>query len=141
MSRPLRVLLIDDSAADRFLAEEAFSLTDDLICTLTTAASGPEALARLTSPDVILPDVVLLDINMPLMDGFAVLSAFKADPVLHLLPVVMFSTSQGEHDIAHAYTLQASAYLLKSTHFHTFLEQIEAFISFWNRASLPHRRV
>lgn len=139
MTRALRVLLIDDNATERLLAEEAFALTDDLICTLTTASSGQEALARLRSPEAVLPDVILLDINMPVMGGFEVLSNLKADPKLLLLPVVMFSTSHAETDVTQAYTLQASAYLLKSPDFPLFLEQVETFILFWSSTHLPHR--
>ncbi|WP_019012293.1 response regulator [Deinococcus aquatilis] len=139
MTRALRVLLIDDNATERLLAEEAFALTDDLICTLTMASSGPEALARLRSPEAVLPDVILLDINMPVMGGFEVLSALKDDPKLLLLPVVMFSTSHAEADVTQAYTLQASAYLLKSPDFPLFLKQVETFILFWSGAHLPHR--
>jgi CheY-like chemotaxis protein len=139
MIRALRVLLVDDSASERMLAEEAFALTDDLICTLTTASSGQEALARLRSSEAVLPDVILLDINMPVMDGFEVLSTLKADPKLLLLPVVMFSTSHAQADVTQAYTLQASAYLLKSPDFRLFLEQVETFILFWSRTHLPHR--
>ncbi|MFB9991538.1 response regulator [Deinococcus oregonensis] len=139
MSRALRVLLIDDNADDRLIAEEAFAFTDELVCFLTTAVSGQEALDRLRAPETVLPDVVLLDINMPIMSGFAVLAAFKADPKLAALPVVMLSTSRAEEDITQAYTLHASAYLFKSLEFQTFLAQVEAFIGFWRVSSLSQR--
>ncbi|UQN05422.1 response regulator [Deinococcus sp. QL22] len=139
MTRALRVLLIDDSPAERLLAEEAFALTDELLCTLTTAPSGLEALTRFQGPNAALPDVILLDINMPGMSGFEVLATLKADPKLRVVPVVMFSTSPAPEDVTQAYTLHASAYLLKSPEFHTFLEQIETFILFWSRTHLPYR--
>ncbi len=132
-------MLIDDSATDRLLVEEAFALTDDLICTLTTAPGGAEALARLRTPDAVLPDVILLDINMPLMSGFEVLAALKADSQLAVLPVVMFTASRSQEDVTQAYTLHATAYLLKSPAFYSFLEQVEAFIRFWSRTSSPLR--
>jgi CheY-like chemotaxis protein len=137
MSRPLRVLLVDDNPVDRQLAEEAFTLLDQR-CTLTTADSGRAALELLMAPGAVLPDVLLLDINMPGLNGFEVLAALKSEPLLRLLPVVMLTTSANEGDIAQAYTLHASAYLLKSIHFQAMLEQIETFVEFWTRARLPH---
>lgn len=138
MTRPLNILLIDDSMTDRYLAEEAFESLDQP-CTLTTAESGQAALALLDTPDAPLPDVILLDINMPEMNGFDVLAALKQHPQSQMIPVVMLTTSVSEEDITRAYTLHASAYLLKSMHFQAFLEQIEKFIAFWTRARLPTR--
>lgn len=135
MTRALRVLLVDDNLQDRQLAEEAFALLDEP-CTLMTAESGAAALALLLAPETVLPDVVLLDINMPGLNGFDVLSAIKNHPRLQALPVVMLTTSADRQDVTQAYTLHASAYLMKSIHFQASLEQIENFIGFWTHARL-----
>jgi CheY-like chemotaxis protein len=138
MIRPLNILLIDDSVMDRYLAEEAFE-SQNQPCILITAESGPAALALLDTPDTPLPDVILLDINMPEMNGFEVLAALKQHPQSQMIPVVMLTTSVSEHDITRAYTLHASAYLFKSMNFQAFLEQIEKFVGFWTRARLTTR--
>jgi len=103
-----------------------------------TAESGTDPLAKMRQTGARLPDVVLLDINMPGMTGFEVLRAMKADPKLHLIPVVMLTTSGNEQDIRRAYTLHASSYLIKSVDFTHFVEQIESFVRFWLTARLTH---
>lgn len=129
MSRPERFLLIDDNLHDQVLAREAFEeLCPD--CHLTVASDGPEALTLLRAATE-LPEVILLDVNMPRMNGFEVLQALKADPRLRLIPVVMLSTSSAGADITEAYTLHASSYLVKAEDFGAFLEQIEAFLAYW----------
>lgn len=135
MTRPLRVLLVDDSPMDRQLAETAFELLD-APCTLKTVESGTAALSLLLHPETSLPDVILLDINMPGMTGFEVLAALKDHPRLASIPVMMLTTSAQKEDITRAYTLHASAYLVKSIEFQTFLEQIETCIGFWTKARL-----
>jgi CheY-like chemotaxis protein len=127
----LRVLLVDDSAADRFLAQEVFA-THELTVDLTLCESGAAALEYMHRHHGQLPDVLLLDINMPTMTGFEVLATMKHDPELAHIPVVMLSTSQSSEDIRAAYTLQASSYLVKSPQFNVFLEQVEAFITYWS---------
>jgi CheY-like chemotaxis protein len=138
VTRPLNILLIDDSMTDRYLAQEAFE-SQDQPCILITAESGPAALALLDTLGTPLPDVILLDINMPEMNGFDVLAALKQHPQSRMIPVVMLTTSVNEDDITRAYTLHASAYLFKSMHFQVFLEQIEKFIGFWTQARLTTR--
>ncbi|MFD1733251.1 response regulator [Deinococcus malanensis] len=78
-----------------------------------------------------LPDLIVLDINMPGMDGFDVLEAIKADPGLVHLPVVMLSASDNPADVTRAYSLRASAYVVKAHDFATFLQQIDALVGFW----------
>lgn len=138
MTQPLRVMLIDDSQTDLTLAEEAFALVDQP-CLLITVPSGTAALEALTAPDATLPDLVLLDINMPGMNGFTVLERLKAHPRLKSLPVVMLTTSTAEEDIQQAYQLHASAYLPKPVAFERFFEQVQCLVAFWTSTSLTTR--
>ncbi|MFB9993357.1 response regulator [Deinococcus oregonensis] len=135
LTPPLTVMLIDDDLMDRQLAQEAFELLEQP-CTLVTVESGPAALLLLKETPTHLPDVILLDINMPEMTGFELLAELKADPQLRFLPVVMLSTSDNSEDVTQAYTLHASAYLMKSIHFQTTLEQLKDFIDFWTQTKL-----
>lgn len=135
MTRPLRLLLIDDSAVDRQLAEEVFGEYPER-CTITTVGSGQAALETMLAPGVTLPDVVLLDINMPGLSGFDVLTTMKGHPQLQQIPVVMLSTSSQEKDVTQAYALHASSYLIKSVNFEAFVAQVEGFLEFWSRTRL-----
>lgn len=126
---PSHYLLVDDSPQDRLLAQEAFDFLCSE-CTLTCAGSGHEALALFHDP-TFEPNVILLDLNMPGMNGFEVLRALKNDPRLVHIPVVILSTSNAQQDISEAYTLHASSYLVKSASFTEFLSQIETFLRYW----------
>lgn len=135
MTVPFHYLLVDDSVQDRVLAEEAFEqLCPE--CTLTCVGSGEEALDLLRS-QTFQPNVMLLDINMPGMNGFEVLKQLKTDSRLSRIPVVMLSTSKAQADVSKAYTLYASSYLVKSANFEGFLEQIEAFLKYWQASRTP----
>ena len=134
MTLSFHYLLIDDSLHDQLLAQEAFDqLCPD--CQLTCAASGEEALELLRTR-ACQPDVILLDINMPGMNGFEVLEAMKDDARLSTIPIVMLSTSNAQDDVRKAYTLHASSYLAKSASFEGFLEQIETFLKYWQTSRL-----
>ena len=130
LGRPLRVLLVDDTSADRELAREALSGHDHGVM-LDTCATGERALSFLRAPDTALPDVILLDLNMPGLTGFDVLTQLKDDSRLRVIPVVILSSSGATGDIERAYTLHASSYLIKSVNFEQFVQQIDAFVAFW----------
>ncbi|GGO40777.1 response regulator [Deinococcus humi] len=122
-------LLVDDNLQDRMLAQEAFEQLRPE-CVLTCVGSGREALELLYRPEF-QPDVVLLDLNMPGMSGFEVLTEMKQDARLVHIPVVILSTSSAQKDVELAYILHASSYLVKSVSFHDFLEQLEKVLHYW----------
>lgn len=138
-ARPLQVLLVDDTSEDRQLAREAFGEYAGQVV-IDTCASGERALSHLRDVHNPLPDVILLDINMPGLTGFEVLAELKADARLSLIPVVMLSSSRNPGDITRAYTLHASSYLLKSLDFQDFVDQIDAFVQFWLQARTTQQR-
>jgi CheY-like chemotaxis protein len=78
-----------------------------------------------------LPDLVLLDLNLPGSDGFSVLSAVRREPRLESMPVVVISTSSREEDIAHSYQLGCNAYVVKPESASTFIEVIHAVSHYW----------
>ncbi|MBZ9715210.1 response regulator [Deinococcus multiflagellatus] len=140
-SSRLHVLLIDDDPADRLLAQEAFEEHAGTV-QISLCEDGVQALAWLRTPGRPLPDVVMLDLNMPRMSGFEVIAAIRSDPGLRHLPVVILSTSDNPDDVAQAYNLFASSYMVKSKDFPGFLTQVDHFVKFWQdcrfkRLALP----
>jgi CheY-like chemotaxis protein len=110
------ILLVEDNPADARLTIEALTLGLPG-CHIRTVVNGATALAMLRQTGryaaAIPPDLVLLDLNLPGINGHEVLAAIKADPTLHYIPVVIFSTSSDENDRKHAYALGATGYLVK----------------------------
>ncbi|GHF54613.1 CheY-like chemotaxis protein [Deinococcus metalli] len=128
--RVLRVLLVDDNAADRELAREVFQ-DHGVRVGIETCASGRAALHTLRLPGAVLPDVILLDLNMPGLSGFEVLEALKSDRHLSMLPVVILTTSSDAQDVERAYSLHAASFMTKQLDFGRFVQQVDAFVNFW----------
>ncbi|UBV45413.1 response regulator (plasmid) [Deinococcus taeanensis] len=133
----LSLMVVDDHEPDRMLVEEAFALLPYPV-RIYCCSTGPEALAWLRDPARPRPDVILLDLNMPLMTGFDVLQAIRDDPALSAQPVVILSTSDVPDDIRRAYHLRAGAYCVKRVDFAGLLQQVEAMVRFWQHARFPH---
>lgn len=131
-----RILLIDDNPNDVELALAAFE-QGQLAHDVVVAQSGQEALdyllgrGRFAGQRPVIPVVILLDLNMPHMDGMAVLRAIKAEPALREIPVVMLTTSREEADIEGCYRLEASAYVVKPVDFGDFIEAVRTIGVFW----------
>jgi len=130
---PLSVLLIDDDSTDLELAAIVFG---EYALDVHTCAGGAEALAHLRAAPS-LPHVVVLDLNMPQMNGFEVLDSIRRDEGLRHLPVVILSTSGEARDVTRAYDLLASSYMVKQRDFAAFEEQVRGFVSFWTTCIFP----
>lgn len=132
----MRILLVEDIRADAILLREALideGLGDDLV----VATDGAEALALLQRNET-LPQLVLLDLNLPRIDGREVLEGIRADPRLHNLPVVVLSTSNSPADVRFAYANNANAYVRKPNGFEALRGVARAIRDFWVRtATLP----
>jgi CheY-like chemotaxis protein len=131
--RPARILLVEDSVADAKLfglaLEESGSTSE-----VMRAEDGDDALRKLTAilnGDLPRPDVVVLDINLPRANGFDVLRRIKGDPDLRTLPVVIFSTSRAEVDVAAAYACGASSYVVKPLDLHRYMDVVRSIESYW----------
>lgn len=138
------VLLVDDSAADALLMQEA-SKEGPLAGGLCVVCDGIEALAFLRREgayrDAPVPDLVLLDLNMPRLDGRGVLAIVKQDPTLRHIPIVVLSTSGAPHDIEAAYALGANSYVQKPVTLSEFMAVMQAMEHFWlGVATLPTSR-
>jgi CheY-like chemotaxis protein len=138
------VLLVEDSPGDVLLTREAFDHANDRI-RLHVATDGVEAMAFLrkedTNADAPRPDFILLDLNMPKMDGREVLAAIKADQGLKSIPTVILTTSEAESDIVRSYELQANCYLTKPVQLDEFEGLVKSISDFWlTKARLPQRK-
>jgi CheY-like chemotaxis protein len=142
-TRKIRMLLVEDSLLHQQLTKRALQATE-LEVELDIASDGSEALAYLNERGVgtealrHLPDMILLDINMPGMDGLELLREIKNNPALRAIPIAMLTTSEAPRDIRAAYERGANAYLAKPDGFHEFREMLKELGQFWlKRAKLP----
>lgn len=143
-STPIEVLLVEDSPGDVRLTQEAFRHANRAI-QLHVVSDGVEAVAFLNQKGTYAasprPDLILLDLNLPRMDGREVLSRIKADDSLKSIPTVILTTSDAEADIATSYQLQANCYLSKPVQLEAFESLVRSINDFWlTRAKLPQRR-
>jgi two-component system, chemotaxis family, response regulator Rcp1 len=133
-SRPVEILLVEDNAADVRLTQEAFR-ESRIANRMHTVPTGDQALAflhrRAPYVDATMPDLILLDWNLPGLSGREVLSAIKQDAKLRLIPVVILTTSQAQEDILKAYNLNANCYVSKPVDFEQFVRVVHAIDGFW----------
>jgi diguanylate cyclase (GGDEF)-like protein/PAS domain S-box-containing protein len=131
---PIEVLLVEDHLGDVRLIEESFRDSKRSIH-LHVAYDGVEAMEFLRREgayaDAPRPDIILLDLNLPRMDGREVLARIKADVDLKLIPTVVLTTSEAEVDVARAYELQASCYISKPVRLDAFESVMRNFNDFW----------
>ncbi len=141
---PIQVLLVEDSPGDVRLTREAFRDANRSI-QLHVAADGMEAMAFLRREGqhrgAPRPDLILLDLNLPKMDGREVLAHIKADDDLKTIPTVILTTSDAEADIVRSYELQANCYLTKPVQLEAFESLVKSINDFWlTKAKLPQQR-
>lgn len=135
------VLLVEDSPGDVRLTREAFRAANPEI-RLHVTMDGVQALAFLAQEGVYSsaprPDLILLDLNLPKMDGRAVLKHIRGDASLRSIPTVILTTSESVADINHSYDLQANSYLSKPVQLDKFESIVRSINDFWfKQAKLP----
>ncbi len=134
MLRPAEILLVEDNKDDVFLTREGFKRAK-LAVNLHHVENGEECMAFLRKQgkyvDVPTPDLVLLDLNMPIMDGREVLAELVKDESLNHLPVVILTTSASDRDVLHMYKLRCSAYATKPVDFDQFQSVVKGIADFW----------
>jgi two-component system, chemotaxis family, response regulator Rcp1 len=141
---PIEVLLVEDSPGDVRLTQEAFRDSGKPV-RLHLASDGIDAMAFLkregahgSAPR---PDLILLDLNLPKMDGRQVLALIKKDLSLKTIPTIILTTSDDEADVLISYQLQANCYLRKPAHWDAFDNLVRSINAFWlTRAKLPQQR-
>jgi two-component system, chemotaxis family, response regulator Rcp1 len=138
---PIEVLLVEDSPGDVRLTQEAFHCANQFV-RLHVATDGVEAMAFLRHEGIHThaprPDLILLDLNLPKMDGREVLARIKEQDNLKAIPTVILTTSESESDILKSYQLQANCYLTKPVQLDAFEALVTSISDFWlTKVKLP----
>jgi CheY-like chemotaxis protein len=128
------ILLVEDNPGDVRLTREAFK-EGKVVNTLHVVQDGVEALAFLRHEGAyvksIHPDIILLDLNLPRMNGRELLANIKTDPELKRIPVVILTTSKSELDIIESYDLHANCYITKPVDMERFITVVQSIENFW----------
>ncbi|GAB3075284.1 response regulator [Micromonospora schwarzwaldensis] len=135
-SSPVRILVVDDDPGDVLMIEEALE-ESDVEKVIDVVADGEEAMEFLRREGrhtgAQRPDVILLDLNMPRMDGRQVLGEVKRDENLRSIPIVVLTTSNADTDVVSSYTLQANAYVTKPIDLDDFNDVVRRIDEFFGR--------
>ncbi|MEU9417937.1 response regulator [Streptomyces sp. NPDC051000] len=135
-SRPFDVLLVEDDLADAMLIEEA--LSERGARNLVQVTDGVAALEHLRAPGSVRPDLIVLDLNMPRMNGRDLLKVLKTDEDLQTIPVVVLTTSSAPDDVVGAYSSHANAYVTKPVNLDEFEQAVRSIDAFYlDTASRP----
>lgn len=137
-----RVLLVEDNPGDIRLTQEALK-ESQMDIHLDVVSDGEQAIDFLMKKgkyvDSIRPHIILLDLNLPKKNGIEVLKEIKAHDSLRKIPVIVLTTSDADHDISKAYSLNANCYILKPVDFDDFAKVIRLIEVYWfNTVQLPH---
>lgn len=132
--KSVEILLVEDNPGDVRLTQEALRGVK-VRNSLSVVEDGVEAMAFLRREGAYAnaprPDIVLLDLNLPRMDGTEVLAAIKGDPDFKCIPVVVLTTSQADEDIVRSYRLNANCYVSKPVDFDQFIHVVQSIEDFW----------
>jgi chemotaxis family two-component system response regulator Rcp1 len=132
--KPINILLVEDNPADVRLTQEVFK-EGRIRNTLNVVMDGEEAIDYLRRKgqyvNVEMPDLMLLDLNLPKKDGREVLAEIKADDELKTLPVIVLTTSAAEQDILNTYAHHANCYIMKPVDLGQFIKVVRSIEEFW----------
>ena len=132
--RPAEILLVEDNEDDVVLMREGFKRSK-LLVKLHHVGNGVECMSFLQKQDgyedAPTPDLILLDLNMPLMDGREVLEKISSDEELCHLPVIILTTSSEEQDVLSMYKLRCSSYIVKPVDFEKFQQVVSSIGNYW----------
>jgi chemotaxis family two-component system response regulator Rcp1 len=133
-SKPIEILLVEDSPSDAALTIEALK-AGKIANRLTHVEDGVEAMDFLRRrgkyADAAIPDLIMLDLNLPRMDGRDVLAEIKTDPALKIIPIIVLTTSHADEDILRSYELNANCYITKPVDFDHFIGVVKSIENFW----------
>lgn len=130
------ILLVEDDDVDVIITQRAFNelkVTNQLV----RKVDGKDALEYLRDDGNSKPCVILLDLNMPRMNGFEFLKIVKADDVLKRIPVVVLTTSTEEQNVIEGFSLGIAGYIVKSVNYKQFVEAMRTLYMYWTLSRLP----
>ncbi|MEU1756938.1 response regulator [Micromonospora matsumotoense] len=143
VTNPVRILVVDDDPGDVLMIEEALA-DSEITKVIDVVGDGQEAMEFLRREgrhvDARRPDVILLDLNMPRMDGRQVLGEVKRDDDLRTIPIVVLTTSNADTDIVGSYSLQANAYVTKPIDLDDFNDVVRRIDEFFGRVVVLPKR-
>lgn len=132
--KPVRILLVEDNPGDVILTKEALQHSR-IANEISVAKDGEQAIDMLFKKgeykEYHLPELILLDINLPKINGKEVLAKIKDNDLLKVIPVIMLTTSNADNDITEAYQHHANCYIVKPVNIDKFLEVIGSIKNFW----------
>lgn len=133
-TRPIEILLVEDNHIDVKFTKEALK-EGKVSNRLHVVRDGEEALDYLFQrgehQDAVRPDIILLDLNLPKIDGREILAKIKSEPHLKRIPVVVLTTSKADEDILSSYDLNVNCYITKPVDMYQFIEVVKAIDNFW----------
>jgi CheY-like chemotaxis protein len=136
VSNSFSILLVEDDAVDVMSVKRALrQLNTNHV--LNIAGNGEEALSWLRVPGQPLPGIILLDLNMPRMNGIDFLKNLKADDRFRRIPVVVLTTSKEESDRLQSFNLGAAGYMVKPVEYAGFVEVVRTIQGYWNLSEMP----
>jgi CheY-like chemotaxis protein len=130
MSKSLNILLIEDDAIEVMKFNRVLS-TMDVKHKIVEANNGEEALAVLKIKEVI-PDIIILDLNMPKINGIEFLTILKADEYLKYIPAIILTTSNNRKDVLECYRIGIAGYILKPLKYDDYIYRIKRLIEYWS---------
>lgn len=134
MSKALNILLIEDDVIEVMKFNRVLSNLN-LKHKIVEANNGEEALTILKVKEVI-PDIIILDLNMPKINGIEFLSILKADDYLKYIPAIILTTSNNRKDILECYKIGIAGYLLKPLKYDDYVDRIKRLIEYWSDIEL-----
>ena len=130
------ILLVEDDIVDEMTVKRALS-DINVTNTLNTVGNGEEALNFLRDKNNVKPGIILLDLNMPKMNGIEFLNIMKKDDALKRIPVVVLTTSQEEQDKIESFNMGVAGYMIKPVDYLQFVETIRTINMYWTLSELP----
>ena len=132
----LPILVVEDDDVDVMTLKRCFRQLK-ISNKLLVAANGEDAILLLSQPDATVPGIILLDINMPKMNGLELLNHLKTSAGLRKIPVVMLMSSKEESDVSQCFELGVAGYIVKPVEYEQFVEVIKLLCAYWSKSELP----